>query len=163
MSLFQFLASDKSLKEVKNPYIEFISINEAIERNIEIADFIVNNEEIDKDIKTIMICDSEEYLYEIEINKDMYYSSEYAKEYSNKQCFSELKWRYTEVRAKQLIDYLKEQLKNSDEVEIWSIWLDEHKSASIKSINFNELRIEDLEFLDISGGYDKPECLIIKK
>ncbi len=27
MSLFQFLASDKLLKEVKNPYIEFISIN----------------------------------------------------------------------------------------------------------------------------------------
>ena len=163
MSLFQFLASDKLLKEVKNPYIEFISIKEASKRNIELNDFTMNDTEIDKEDKTIMVCDSEKYLGEIEINHDMYYSSEYAEEYSNKQYFSELYWRYTEARAKQLVDYLKEQLKNSDEVEIWSIWLDEHKSASIKSINVNELSIADLEFLDISNGYEKPKCLVIKK
>jgi hypothetical protein len=29
-SLFQFLASDKLFKEVKNPYIEFISVNDAL-------------------------------------------------------------------------------------------------------------------------------------
>jgi hypothetical protein len=36
MSLFQFLASDKILDEVDNTHVEFISINDAIERNIEI-------------------------------------------------------------------------------------------------------------------------------
>jgi hypothetical protein len=163
MSLFQFLASDKLLKEVKNPYIEFISIKEALKRNIKLYDFIMNDTEIDKEDKIIMVCDSEEYLQEIEINHDMYYSSEYAEEYSNKQYFSELHWHYTEARAKQLVDYLRDQLKSSDEVEIWSIWLDEHKSASIKSINVNELSIADLKFLDTSDGYEKPKCLVIKK
>ncbi len=163
MSLFQFLASDKLLKEVKNPYVEFISINEALKRNIEVADFIMNDTKIDKDEKIIMFCDSEEHLEAMEINHDMYYSSVYAKKYSKKQYFSELHWCYTEVRAKQLVDYLNEQLKSLDEIEIWSIWLDDHKSASIKSINVNELSITDLAFLDTSNGYEKPKCLIIKK
>lgn len=163
MSLFQFLASNKLLKEIKNPYVEFISINEALKRNIEVVDFIMNDTKIDKDEKIIMFCDSEEHLEEIEINHDMYYSSEYAKEYSKKQYFCELQWRYTEVRAKQLVEYLNEQVKRVDVIEIWSIWLDEHKSASIKSISVNELSITDLAFLDISNCYEKPKCLIIKK
>ncbi|AKL95733.1 hypothetical protein CACET_c22870 [Clostridium aceticum] len=160
MSLFQFLASDILLKEVKNPYIEFISINEALKRDIKLSDFIINDTKLDRDKKSILICDKEEHLDEMEINHDMYYSSEYAKEYSSKQYFSELKWRYTELRAKKLIDYLKEQLQISDEIEIWSIWLGEHKSANVESININELNIADLEFLH---DHETPKCLVIKK
>lgn len=163
MSLFQFIASDKLLKEVKNPYVEFISINEALRRNLEDANSMMNNEELDKDEKIIMFCDSEEHLDEIEIKHDMYHSSNYAKEYSNKKYFSELQWRYTEIRAKQLVAYLNEELKDLDEIEIWSIWLDEYKSANIISINIDELSITDLDFLDTSNGYEKPKCLIIKK
>jgi len=163
MSIFQFLASDKLLEEVKNPYVKFISINEALTCNIKLADFIVNDTEIDRNERNIMVCDSEEHMEEIEINRDMYYSSEYAEKYSNKQYFSELHWIYTGTRAKQLVDYLKEQLNNLDEIEVWSIWLDEYKSPSIKSININELSITDLEFLNTSNGYEKPKCLIIKR
>lgn len=110
MSSFQFLASHKPLQEVKNPYVEFMSINDAVKRNIALDDFILEDEEIDRDDKIIMICDSEEHLDEIEISDNMYYSSEYAKEYSNKLYFSQLQWRYTKTRAKQIIDYLKQQL-----------------------------------------------------
>jgi len=163
MSLFQFLASDRLLKEVKNPYIELISINEALIRNIKLNNFIMNDTKIDRDKKFILICDREEHLDEMEINHDMYYSSEYAKKYSSKQYFLELKFRYTEIRAKQLIEYLKEQLKISDEIEIWSVWLGEHRPASIKYININELDIVDLKFLDISNGYEEPRCFVIKK
>ncbi len=163
MSIFQFLASDKLLEEVKNPYVKFISINEALACNIKLGDFIVNDTESDRNERNIMVCDSEERMEEIEINHDMYYSSEYAKKYSNKQYFSELHWMYTGTRAKQLVDYLKEQLNNLDEIEVWSIWLDEYKSPSIKSININELSITDLEFLNTSNGYEKPKCLIIKR
>jgi hypothetical protein len=161
MSLFQFLASDKLLKEVRNPYVEFISINDALKRNIEVDDSVMNNENIDKDEKIIMISDSEEHIGEIEIYHDMYYPSIYAKEYSSKKYFSELQWRYTEIRAKQLVDYLKEQLKELDEIEIWSIWLDEHKSANIKSVNVEVLSTTNLDFLD--NGYETPICLVVKK
>jgi hypothetical protein len=163
MSLFQFIASDVILNEAKNPYIEFISIKEAVKRNIKLADDMMNDEDIDKDKKDILFCDSDEHLYEINIFHDMYHSPVYAKEYSNKQHFSELQWHYTEKRAQQLINYLKEELKISDEIEIWSIWIDEHIPASTKSISINELSIKDIEFLNIFNGYDKPKGLIIKK
>lgn len=162
MSVFQFLASNKVLDEIENQYVEYISINEAIKGNIEIEGFILNDIKIDRDEKNIMIFDSEDHLEELEIKNNMYYSSKYAKEYSNKQYFSQLYGRYTKSRAKQLHDYLANQLKDINEMEIWSIWLDEHKLASIKSININELSIEDLEFLDISKGYEKPKCLLVK-
>lgn len=90
MSLFQFLASDKILDEVDNTYVEFISINDAIERNIKIADFILNDTKKNRDEKIIMICDSEELLDELEIKSDMYYSSDYAEEYSKREYFSSL-------------------------------------------------------------------------
>lgn len=162
-SSFQFLASNKLLKEVKNPYVEIISINEALRRNMEIEESLMNNINIDRDKEILLFFGSEEHLGEMEINNVMYYSSRYAEEYSNKQYFSELSWDYTEARAKQLVEYLKEQMKSLDEIEIWSIWLDEYKSASIKSIHINELNIRDLEFLDNSEGYEKPKCLIVKR
>jgi len=37
----------------------------------------------------------------------------------------------------------------------------EHKSASIKSTNINELSITDLEFLDTSNGHENPKCNFI--
>jgi uncharacterized protein YpiB (UPF0302 family) len=163
MSIFQFLASDKLLGEVKNPYVKFISINEALTSTIKLASSIVNDTESDRNERDIKVYDSEEHMEEIEINHDMYYSSKYAKKYSNKQYFSELHWAYTGKRAKQLVDYLKEQLNNLDEIEVWSIWLDEYKSPSIKSININELSVTDLEFLNTFKGYEKPKCLIIKR
>ena len=121
MSLFQFLASDKLLKEVTNPYMEFISINEAIERNIEVPVLILNNSKIDRNEKIILACESEEHLDELEIKKDMYYSDEYAREYSQKPCYAQLQWRFTKPRATQLYDYLMDQLKYVEEIEIWSM------------------------------------------
>lgn len=122
MSVFQFLASNKPLKEVKNLY--------------------------------------EGYLNEIEIKNSNYDYCGYEKEYSDKKCFSEIRWGYTEARAKQLVEYLKDQLKHLDEIEIWSIWLDDDESASIRSVPIAELSIQDLEFLE---NFDKPTCIIVKK
>lgn len=161
MSRFQFLASDRVLMEVKNPYIELISINEAMARNIKLPDLVMASTEIDRDKKIMIACDSEEQLNELEIKNDMYYSSEYAKEYSNKLYFSELRFRYTEKRAKQLLDYLKGQMNNLEEIELWSIWLgEEDKSPNIKSKNINEVTIADLYFLNLPA--DKQRCLVVK-
>ncbi|MDF2905254.1 MAG: hypothetical protein K0R34_575 [Herbinix sp.] len=163
MSLFQFLASNTLLEEVRNPFIEFLSMNEAIRRNIEPGYIMVNDKEIDNDEKIMMICDSEEHLNEIIIFHDMYHSPIYAEEYSEKKYFAELQWQYSKERVNKLIDYLKDQLTFTDEIEIWSIWIDEHKPANIKSVNIDELNIKDLEFLDISKGYETPRGVIIKK
>jgi hypothetical protein len=163
MSLFQFLASDKILDEVDNTHVEFISINDAIERNIEIADFILNDTKKNRDEEIIMICDSEELLDELEIKSEMYYSSDYAEEYSNKKYFYAMNWRFTIDRSKQLYDYLIKQLKDVEEIEIWSIWLDSHESAKTRRISTEEITVKDLYFLDISKGFKYPECLVVTK
>lgn len=162
MSLFQFLASDKQLEDVKNKLVEFISINEAIEQGIEFDDSIINDPEIDKDEKALASFRNEEDLNEIEITSNGYHSKEYAKEYSNKKYFSELNWRFSETRAKELITYLKEELEKCEEIELWSIWIDEFEEATIKTVDVNSLTVDDLRVLDISSGYDKPKCLVIK-
>lgn len=146
MSIFQFLASDKPLKEIKTFH--------------------------------------EGKSDEIEIMNNMYYSVEVAKEYSDKIYFSELYLDCKEPSIKALIDYLKIELENIDEIEIWSlwlgesielddhiwicnnkwidddIWLDYNKPPSIKSVSISELNIQDLKFLD---NQYKPTCLIVTK
>lgn len=164
MSLFQFLASDKSLKDVKNNLVEFISINEAIESGIEFDDSIMTDTEIDKDEKTMMSFRNQEDLNEIEISSNGYHSTEYCKEYSKKKYFSELNWRFSEIRAKELITYLTKEIKEEgEEIEIWSIWIDEFEEPIVKTVDINSLTVDDLRFLDTSSGYDKPKCLVIKE
>lgn len=163
MSVFQFLASEKRLNEIKNPYIEYISLNDALKRNVEIPSFIMEDTDTDKDEKNILYCDSEEHLDELEINHDLYYPPEYAKEYSSKSFFSELQWRYTNARAQQLVDYIIDQLQYVDEIEIWSIWLDEREPANITTTHVNDLSIVDLSFLDMRKGFERPACLVVKK
>lgn len=163
MSLFQFLASDKLLKEVSNPYMVLISINEAIKRNLEVPALILKNNKIDKDEKIILACDSEEHLDKLEIKRDMYYSDEYAQEYSQKPYYAQLQWRFTKSRAAQLYDYLMDQLKKVEEIEIWSIWLDDYAPANVKKVDIKDLKLKDLSVLDCSKGYVGPQCLIITK
>jgi hypothetical protein len=101
------------------------------------------------------------YLSKIEINNNMYYSDSYAKDYSDKRYFSELHWISVKSSAGQFIVYLKEQLEELNEIEIWNMWLDPYGLASIKSAHISELSIHDFEFLDRST--DTPICLVVKK
>jgi hypothetical protein len=55
MSRLQFIASDIPLTEVKNPFIELLSINTAIGRGIEIASFVMDNPKIDRDNDKILV------------------------------------------------------------------------------------------------------------
>lgn len=43
--------------------------------------------------------------------------------YTDKKHGVSLEWRYTSVRAKRIIDYVNDALKDIDEVEIWLVWL----------------------------------------
>lgn len=97
----------------------------------------------------------------IEISNTMYYSASYAKDYSDKKYFSELHWISAKSSARQFINYLKEQMEELNEIEIWNMWLEPYGLASIKSACISELNIHDLEFLD--SGTDTPICLIVKK
>ena len=113
MSLLQFIASDEPLKNVENPYIKWISINQAIK------------------------------------NKKKY-------------C-SEITWRYTDKRAKQLLEYIHDHLKDSNEVELWRIWMDANSTPTIYKVMEEELRLKHIKKIFKQDGFNIPECVIITK
>lgn len=162
MSEFQFITSDHPLKEVENPYIEFLSINEAIKKGVILPEMLTDDEDLDRDEKILMNVESEEHLDEIEIKRDLYYEQENVESYSSKTHVVELRWRYTDARAEQLVEYIVDHLETADEVEIWKVWVDEQTEPSIKTITRDELTIDSLRFLG-DVGFERPECLRVTK
>ena len=160
MSQFQFLASDRELPDLQNPYIELLSVNEATARNIEIPANLLQNLLIDRDRKIILSCAEEEHLDELEIKSSMYYSDEYARRYSDKKYFAEINFRYTQSRARDLIRYINDHLQTSGEVELWSIWLGDQQTPVIRSKQLQSLDASDLIFLN---GFSNAECLLINR
>lgn len=162
MSEFQFITSDRPLKEVENPYIEFLSINEAITKGIILPEMLADDEDLDRDEKILMNVESEEHLDEIEIKRELYYAEENVEVYSKKLHVVELRWRYSEKRAQQLLEYITDHLKTAEEVEIWKVWVDEQTEPNVQSIKFDELTIDALRFLG-ADGFELPECLRVIK
>ncbi|WP_214712880.1 MULTISPECIES: hypothetical protein [unclassified Exiguobacterium] len=162
MSEFQFITSDRLLKEVENPYIKFLSINEAIKKGVILPDMLTDDEDLDRDEKILMNVESEEQLDEIEIKRDLYYDVENVEAYSEKPHVVELRWRYSDARAEQLVKYIVDHLETADEVEIWKVWVDEQTKPSVKTIARDELTIDALRFLG-DVGFERPECLRVTK
>lgn len=161
MSIYQFLASDMPLKDVHNPNIELISLNEMFKRNLDVPEILLNNKDIDWNEKIALICESEELLHEIEIRKDN--PRGYAHPHTSKKYISEITFRYTNTRADQLISYIREHLLLSDVVEIWSIWLDDKNEAILETKSLNDLSVEDIRKVLGEGYYEAPRCLTIEK
>jgi hypothetical protein len=158
MSEFQFIVSDHPLKEVENPYVEFLSINEAIQKGIVLPDILTDVEDLDRDEKILMNVESEEQLDEIEIKHSLYYAMENVEAYSSKPHVVELRWRYSDARAEQLVEYITDHLKTAEEIEIWKVWVDEQTEPKVQSIKLDELTIDALRFLG-EVGFVRPECL----
>lgn len=59
-------------------------------------------------------------------------------------------WRYTEGRAKNIIQYIKENLEHTDEVELWHIWsgAGEIFNTRTKRIPIDSLEPEMIRELD---------------
>lgn len=162
MSEFQFITSDHPLKEVENPYIQLLSINEAIKKGVVLPDMLTDDEDLDRDERILMNVESEEQLDEIEIKRDLYYDVANVEAYSEKPHVVELRWRYSDVRAEQLIEYITDHLKTAEEVEIWKVWVDEQTEPNVQSIKLDELTIDALRFLG-EVGFERPQCLRVTK
>jgi hypothetical protein len=149
------------LKDVHNPNIEIISLNEMLRRNLDVPEILLNSKNIDWDEKIALICESEELLHEIEIRKDN--PDGHAHSFTTKKYVSEITFRYTSTRAEQLIHYIREHLLMSETLEIWSLWIDDIKEAIVETKGQDDLSIEDIKKVLGEGYYDAPRCLKIEK
>jgi|LSQX01.1.fsa_nt_gb hypothetical protein len=167
MSVFTYIASDYPLKEVENPHIKTLSVNQALEMGIKVHDFLLEPS-FDRDKPNVILwVDDEENFGEISIRTfsrdDLLYDI-----YTEKKYLAQLEWKYTKCRAKKLIEYIKDHLNEADEIELWNTWLgidiDELKpKTKIHHIPVEQLSCSDLQNLFNKGNFDFPECMIVSK
>jgi hypothetical protein len=161
MSLYRFLASDLPLKDVHNPNIELISLNEMFKRNLEVPEILLRNNDIDMDEKIILVCESEELLHELEIRKDN--PEDHAADYTMKNFVSEVTFGYNHIRAEQLIRYIREHLLGSEEIELWCVWLGDVGDVEAEMKRQDDLTVEDIKRLFGATCFERPICLRVTK
>ena len=118
MSALIYLASDSPLKSIEYQQEKWLSINEALALGIQVPDYVLSIEGLDRD-KPYCVCqadsDDDLSIFPIEKSEDLFTTKTYC---------SKLEWGfYTPERAERVIDYIKEHLEHTAEMEIWHIWL----------------------------------------
>jgi len=151
MSVFTYIASNYPLKEVENPHVKTLSVNQALEMGVEVADFLLEPY-FDRDKPNVILwVDDDKNFGEISIRAfsrdDLIYEI-----YTEKKYLVQLEWEYTECRAKKLIEYIQEYLTEADEIELWNTWLgidtDELKpKTKVHHILVEQLTCSDLQNL----------------
>ena len=179
MSVYLFLSSDIPLENVDYTGSELLSIEEAEQRSIPMPDWYSEDMLlINRTDKILIYAPDDSCFDEIQIwGKD---DSAFVKKYSDKNYHAGLQWVYSDERAGQLIEYIKEHLNNASEIELWKVWLDPDceagpvkKKCSLDSLavsdikEFDEINVinVDLPQLLIDAGYKVqgcPYCLIVE-
>lgn len=167
ISVFTYIASDCPLKEVENPHVKTLSVNQALEIGIEVANFLLEPS-FDRDKPNVILwVDDDKNFGEISIRAfsrdDLLYDI-----YSEKKYLAQLEWEYTECRAKKLIEYIKDHLNKVDEIELWNTWLGKDTNKLKAKIKMHHIPIEQLTCLDLEKLFNKdtfnfPECVVVSK
>ena len=160
MSYLTYLASDHPLEEVKNPHDRLLSVNEALALGVKDIPQEYLEPGFDRDKPEVLLCadrrvdmdllgrvtdgdyDDDFCLTPFEEGEDVYTQKAYK---------VALGWhRYTRGRAEKIIEYIKENLRHTNEVELWRIWMgtDETPSIFSTSISVNKLTAQDIYEID---------------
>lgn len=74
-----------------------------------------------------------------------------------------LEWDYTEGRARQIIEYIKKALEESESVEFWSVWLMDYYEYEDRpyihrtEISIDELTVEDIKEINDAEIWNKSD------
>ncbi len=83
--------------------------------------------------------------------------------YTNKEYGVRLEWNYTDGRAEQIIQYIKNALNNTDSIELWHVWLSDYydyeDSPVIhkRNVLVKNLTIEDIRKIDSAEIWNSPD------
>ena len=161
MSYCTYIASDYPLPSVRNVHDLTLSVNEALAMGITDIPEPYLQPGFDRDEPDVILYSDRD----VEINTDtgemkdgdydddfsLYPAEGLSDIYTEKKYAVYLEWwRYTEGRANKIIEYIKENLEHTDEVEIWHIWMGagEIPSVHTKKIPIGELKPEMIREID---------------
>lgn len=154
MSYVTYLASDVGLAEMENRFVRYISINEALERGIEVPhlEFLYD---VDRNEPFLVYVEDENHFGELEIHA-LQDKTEEIFRYTKKPFVSSLSFTYNDLRADALLKYLKihfAENPTSQEVEIWGIWLGEEKVIyEQRYIEIEDMTYDSIKY--IAHNYD---------
>ncbi|MED4462551.1 magnesium transporter [Metabacillus fastidiosus] len=118
MSFCSFIATNYEMPEVDKTKAKYITVKEAIELEIKPHE-LVPWEKMDLNAQ-ILFFENEDDLNELVIKKDAYYD---VSGYTSYPFIYELNFIYSELRAKQLLEYLKENIRKGQILELWRVWI----------------------------------------
>jgi len=161
MSILTYIASDHPLPIVPNPHERMVSVNEAIALGkINIHNCLLAPD-FDRDKPGVMLVSDREVVFNIDTGEidDGALDDDFAllsaegcdSMYTEKNYAVYLEWAYyTEGRAQRIIEYIKENLRHTDEVEIWRIWMGTHERPLIrtKNIPISQLTPQDIQRME---------------
>lgn len=160
MSQILYLASDYSLPEIKNPHYKMLSVNEALALGMKNIPHFMLEAEFDKnqpgvllwsdteiDIDTAShtiddgVLDDDFAILKLDDTEDVY---------THKQHRVYIEWNYSRGKAKKIISYIRDHLKQAGEIELWSAWLGNGDQTVIakKVIHIDDLTPEYLKEID---------------
>ena len=169
MSSVFYIASDKPLKERTNPHDKMVSVNEAVELGYENIPEFMLKKDFDRNKPGVLLVGDREVKFDIDtgVITDGDFDDDFSIWLTEKSsgmrtdkayCAIFECIRLTTGRAEQLIDYIKEQLSVTDEIELWHVCLDnepEHK-ISRQEIRLGDLKSEDIFELEQKKVYIEP-------
>ncbi|MFJ8511793.1 magnesium transporter [Lysinibacillus xylanilyticus] len=123
MSFCSFIATNYEMPEVKTK-AKYITVKEAIELDIKPHE-LIPWEKMDPNAQ-ILFVENEDDLNELVIKKDAYYD---VSGYTSYPFIYEVNFIYSELRAKQLLEYLKENIREGQILELWTVWIGHEDNA----------------------------------
>lgn len=167
MSCILYIASDNPLPLRENPHEKLLSVREALALGItDLPDFLLS-EDFDKDKPDVVLyADRDVVIHEDGTVEDGNFPDDFSifpieKDISmetKKPYCAQIQWYFTTKRAEGLISYLKEQLKNTENVELWHGWLDNDAAHPIqrKEISIDMLTAADIAALEKADVVTEP-------
>ena len=162
MSIYSFIATDYEIPEVKNSKKRIITVQEAIKLGVEAHKFMPW-EKMNPDDKIIFF-EKESDVGELVIKKGTNFEKN-VRWYTHKPFIYSMHFQYSELRVKQLLEYLKQNISEGQQLELWLIWLDDKQSIKPNIFNYEELSIDDLKQMydNQDKKYVYHNCIIIER
>ncbi|MFY0743959.1 magnesium transporter [Solibacillus silvestris] len=162
MSSCSFIATNFEMPEIESK-AKYMTVKEAIELKIKPHE-LVPWEKMDPNSQ-ILFVENEEDLNELVINEGSYYD---VSEYTGYPFIYEVNFGYSELRVKQLLDYLKDNIREGQVIELWRVWIGHEDNAlniPYSRFNFNELSLDHLFQLYNwnHANYKEQYCIVLEK
>ena len=163
MSAYVFLATNYEMPEIDYTGKRYITVKEAIDLGIKPNEWLPW-EELDPNASVLLV-ENEENLHELSITKGFVYE---VSDYTSYPFIYEVDFIYTESRTQQLLQYIKENMKKGQILEMWRVWLgheDDVLNIPYTRYNYEELSLNDLMPLynREHEKYKLQNCLVIER